>query len=208
MNQTTSTFFEAYPSLMRAIKDPLEDLREQECEKAEERLRSQFKMERIIYSQDGLYSRQLEAVKARPESILRGTQKGWKPISTDIHEMAQHLSAYLMVGCWLPCHLLHGTFLYFPLRVLELVLNLVCLCAPQITSDRLANQVPLIVQYHMLDQYIVNVKTATSGMLRHKDATSFVQEKDNIAFRRKYLLERMERLKKARQVLSKSVPAI
>ncbi|XP_041929617.1 interferon-induced GTP-binding protein Mx-like isoform X1 [Alosa sapidissima] len=171
VNQTTSTFFEAYPSLMRAAKDPLEDLREQEFERAEERLKSQFKMERIVYSQDGLYSRQLEAVKARPESTKPFVFV--KPISADIREMAQHLSAYYMI-----------------------------------TSDRLANQVPLIVMYHMLEQYIVNVKAAMSGMIRHKDADSFVQEKGDIARKRKYLSERIERLKKARQVLAKSVPDI
>lgn len=187
MNQTTSTFFEAYPSLMRAAKDPLEDLRERECLKAEERLRSQFKMEKIIYSQDSLYSHELTVVKARPEySQSNSSQSGlvvtsitplrWQKgskVSADVREMAQHVNAYF-----------------------------------KITSDRLANQVPLIVQYHMLDQYIANVTTAMSGILRHKDAASFLQEKGDIARRRKYLSERIERLRKARQVLAKSVPSM
>ncbi|XP_062390062.1 interferon-induced GTP-binding protein Mx-like isoform X1 [Sardina pilchardus] len=176
VNQTTSTFFEAYPSLMRAAKDPLEDLREQEFERAEERLKSQFKMERIIYSQDGLYSRHLDAVKARQqstESTNLPALHAVQPVNADIREMAQHLTAYYMI-----------------------------------TSDRLANQVPLIVLYHMLEQYTVNVKAAMSGMIRHKDADSFVQEKGDIARKRTYLSGRIERLKKARQVLAKSVPDI
>ncbi|XP_031439680.1 interferon-induced GTP-binding protein Mx-like [Clupea harengus] len=160
VNKTTSSFFEAYPNLMRAAKDPLEDLRELEYERAEERLRSQFKMEKMVYSQDGLYRRQLKAAK-RPDIV-----------NADICEMTHHLNAYF-----------------------------------RITSDRLANQVPLILLYHMMEQYLVNLKTAMLGMIRHKDAGSFIQEKSDIAKKREYLLKRMERLRKARQVLAKSVPS-
>lgn len=78
-------------------------------------------------------------------------------------------------------------------------------CVLQITSERLANQVPLVVQYHMLEEYTTRVKAAMLSLIRHKDADSFIQEKSDIAKKRSYLLGRMERLRKARQVLAKSV---
>lgn len=95
MNDTSKSFFEAFPNLMRAAKDPLEDLRDQEYEKAEERLASQFKMERIIYSQDGLYSHQLQTVKSNP------FPKHFK--NADVREMTYHLNAYFAV-CTLETH--------------------------------------------------------------------------------------------------------
>ena len=100
MNKTTSSFFEAYPNLMRAAKDPLEDLRELEYERAEEKLRSQFKMEKIVYSQDGLYRRQLKAAK-RPDIV-----------NADICEMTHHLNAYFRVRA--SFLVLLRTCLYFP----------------------------------------------------------------------------------------------
>ena len=184
---------------MRAAKDPLEDLRELEYERAEERLRSQFKMEKIVYSEDGIYSRQLEAAKSTPNGNPFG-----KAINANIREMTHHLKAYFTVCASFLVFLC--TCIYFPYVWLCLFTSDLVMC-PQITSDRLANQVPLILLYHMMEQYLVNVKTAMLGMIRHKDAGSFIQEKSDIAKKREYLLKRMERLRKARQVLAKSVPS-
>lgn len=101
MNKVVSYHFDAFPNLQRAAKEPIEDLLEQEYEKALERIQSQFKMERIVYSQDGLYSRQLETVKQKPEPAKtyynsRG-QLISRTVSADVREMAQHLNAYFMV---------------------------------------------------------------------------------------------------------------
>lgn len=84
-----SSHFEAFPNLLRAAKEPIEDLLEQEHGKALEKIQSQFKMERIVYSQDGLYSHRLQTVKQKPQVI-------WT-LNADVREMAQHLNAYLLV---------------------------------------------------------------------------------------------------------------
>lgn len=96
LNDIASSHFESFPNLLRAAKEPIEDLREQEYEKAKDRLKAQFKMERIVYSQDGLYSWKLEAVKNKAEPARTF---GFKPISADIREMTQHLNAYFTVCC-------------------------------------------------------------------------------------------------------------
>ncbi|XP_072542457.1 interferon-induced GTP-binding protein Mx-like isoform X2 [Salminus brasiliensis] len=167
LNDIANPNFEAYPNLLRAAKEPIEDLREQEYEKAKERVRAQFKMERMVYSQDGLYSWKLEAVKMKPETARPFLTK---VISADVREMAQHLRAYF-----------------------------------SITSDRLANQVPLIVQYHVLHQYIAQLQTAMLAIIGEKDAVKLIQEDSDLARRRVLARERLERLRRARQVLSKFV---
>ncbi|KAB5576866.1 hypothetical protein PHYPO_G00203430 [Pangasianodon hypophthalmus] len=174
VNKLVSSHFEAFPHLLRAAKEPIEDLLEQEHGKALERVQSQFKMEKMVYSQDGLYSRQLEAVKQKPEPAkMYLNSKGYlvtKTVSADVREMAQHLNAYFLI-----------------------------------TSDRLANQVPLIVQYHVLDQYFSQLQAAMLSMIGSQNAEKLIQEDSGVAHRRRSLKDRLERLRKARQLLSKSL---
>lgn len=72
----------------------------------------------------------------------------------------------------------------------------VCVCVYQITSDRLANQVPLIVQYHVLQAAMLSIITC-------QNAEKLIREDSGVAHRRKSLKDRLERLKKARKLLSK-----
>ncbi|KAG7463691.1 hypothetical protein MATL_G00179300 [Megalops atlanticus] len=76
----------------------------------------------------------------------------------------------------------------------------------QIASDRLANQVPLIIQYHMLDQYFNHLQTAMMGIFGQGANISHLLHEDVDNSRlREALKGRMERLRKARQLLAKSV---
>uniref|UniRef100_W5UEM0 Interferon-induced GTP-binding protein Mx n=1 Tax=Ictalurus punctatus TaxID=7998 RepID=W5UEM0_ICTPU len=177
VNKVVSSHFEAFPNLLRAAKEPIEDLLEQEHGKALQTVKSQFKMEKIVYSQDRLYSRQLEAVKLKPEPTKQiYNSRGHlvpKTVSADVREMAQHLNAYFMI-----------------------------------TSDRLANQVPLIVQYHVLDQYFSQLQAAMLRMIGSQNAEKLIREDSGVAHRRRSLKDRLERLKKARQLLSKFLMSV
>uniref|UniRef100_A0A8B9GKC0 Interferon-induced GTP-binding protein Mx-like n=1 Tax=Astyanax mexicanus TaxID=7994 RepID=A0A8B9GKC0_ASTMX len=167
LNKIANTHFEAYSNLLRAAKGPIEDLHEEEYEKAKEKIKSQFRMEKLVYSQDSLYSSKLESVKSKPEPKRFGFSY---PMSADVREMAQHLSAYFVI-----------------------------------TTERLANQVPLIVQYHVLHWYISHLQTAMLAMIGEKNAVKLIEEDSDVARRRKTACERMDRLRQARQVLSKFV---
>jgi len=92
VNHIVSSQFKAFSHLLRATKDPIEDFLDEQFQKAEEKIQSQFKMERIVYSQDHLYSNQLDAVK---QSLTVIAQR--KFISADVREMTQHLTAYFKV---------------------------------------------------------------------------------------------------------------
>lgn len=97
MNKIVSSHFESFPNLLRAAKEPIEDLLEQEHVKALNKIQSQFKMEKIVYSQDGLYSHYLQAVK---EKTVTFSGKGFSysnALNADLKEMAQHLKAYFRV---------------------------------------------------------------------------------------------------------------
>ncbi|XP_050975386.1 interferon-induced GTP-binding protein Mx [Labeo rohita] len=167
VNCIVSSHFKAFAHLLRAAKEPLEDLLDDHFQRAEEKICSQFRMERIVYSQDRLYSSQLETVKQKQSLTVLG-QKAF--VSADVREMAQHLTAYF-----------------------------------KITSDRLANQIPLIVQYHMLDQYISQLQNAMLGMIGRNNPGILLQEDSAVERKRKELKERLGRLRSAGKVLSKFV---
>lgn len=92
MDNTVNSHFNAFSNLLRAAKDPIEDFLEEQFQKSEKKIHSQFKMEKIVYSQDVLYSRQLDAVKTKifPSHFA-------SLLSADVREMAQHLTAYFTV---------------------------------------------------------------------------------------------------------------
>ncbi|XP_051762873.1 interferon-induced GTP-binding protein Mx isoform X3 [Ctenopharyngodon idella] len=162
VNRIVSSHFKAFSHLLRATKDPIEDFLDEQFQKAEEKIHSQFKMERIVYSQDHLYSNKLDTVKQNLKVL------GQRPfISAEVREMAQHLTAYFMI-----------------------------------TSDHLANQVPLIVQYHILDQYISQLQNAMLAMIGRNNPGMLLQEDSDVARKRRELKERLERLKSAGKVLS------
>ncbi|KAF4108943.1 interferon-induced GTP-binding protein MxE isoform X1 [Onychostoma macrolepis] len=165
VDHTVNSHFNAFSNLLRAAKDPIEDFLEEQFQKSEEKIRSQFKMEKIVYSQDVLYSHQLEAVKKK---IFASHFPSF--LSADVREMAQHLTAYFTI-----------------------------------TRDRLANQIPLIVQYHMLDQYISQLQNAMLAMIGRNNPGNLLREDSGVANKRKDLKERLERLKNAGKVLSKFV---
>lgn len=173
VNHIVSSHFKAFFHLLKATKDPIEDFLDEQFQKAEEKIRSQFKMERIVYSQDSLYSNQLDTVKQKQSlsvSKMMFVSAGAVQCSADVREMAQHLAAYFTI-----------------------------------TSNRLANQVPLIVQYHMLDQYISQLQNAMLAMIGGKNPGMLLQEDLSVACKRRELKEQLERLKSAGKVLSKFV---
>uniref|UniRef100_A0A673GXA9 Interferon-induced GTP-binding protein Mx-like n=1 Tax=Sinocyclocheilus rhinocerous TaxID=307959 RepID=A0A673GXA9_9TELE len=123
---------------------------------------SQFKMEKIVYSQDELYSSQLNTVKQKSSSGY-GLKAAF--VNADVREMAYHLTSYLKITC-----------------------------------DRLANQIPLIVQYHMVDQYISQLQNAMLAMIGGKNPGMLA-----VACKKKELKERLGHLRSAGKVLSKCV---
>ncbi|NXC65726.1 MX protein, partial [Anhinga anhinga] len=62
--ELTKRHFASFHNLSRATKTKIEDIREKQAAEAERHIRTQFKMERIVYCQDDLYINDLNFVKA------------------------------------------------------------------------------------------------------------------------------------------------
>ncbi|XP_073711360.1 interferon-induced GTP-binding protein Mx [Misgurnus anguillicaudatus] len=171
VNTIASHHFKGFPDLLRAAKDPIEDILKKELQNAEEKVKSQFRMEKIVYSQDPLYKRKVDEVKLEVQRGYLGTKYA-SSFSADALEIGKHLKAYLMI-----------------------------------TFDRLANQVPLIIQYHMLEQYIFHLQNEMLAMIKRNNAEDLLREDSGVARKRKELKDRLERLKDASKQITTFVNA-
>uniref|UniRef100_A0A8C1EA94 Uncharacterized protein n=2 Tax=Cyprinus carpio TaxID=7962 RepID=A0A8C1EA94_CYPCA len=140
-------------------------LLDKQFQKAEKKIRSQFKMEKIVYSQDDLYSDQLCNVK-RKSNANQGLLASF--VNADVRDMGYHLISYLTI-----------------------------------TTERLANQVPLIVLYHTLNKYIAQLQCEMLVMTRENDPGMLLQEDSDIERKRNELREQLKRLQRAGIALSK-----
>uniref|UniRef100_A0A7M4FI40 MX dynamin like GTPase 1 n=1 Tax=Crocodylus porosus TaxID=8502 RepID=A0A7M4FI40_CROPO len=107
LKNTTDTFteiavkhFDNFLALHRAAKSGIEDLKQKQEAAAENMIQTQFKMERIVYRQDRLYSGDLEEARKLPLSA----QRFYSPYTLDspkqysINKMTYHLTAYFKVS--------------------------------------------------------------------------------------------------------------
>lgn len=94
MDHIVYTNFNGLSDLVRAAKEPIDNFLDEQFQKAEEKIRSQFKMEKIVYSQDDLYSNQQYNVKKKSSP---GQGLLALCVNPDVRDMAYHLISYLTV---------------------------------------------------------------------------------------------------------------
>ncbi|XP_027743199.1 interferon-induced GTP-binding protein Mx-like [Empidonax traillii] len=83
--------FANFHNLSRAAKMRIEDIKEKQAAEAERHVRTQFKMEKIVYCQDDLYLHDLNAVRANmPQNIFQAP----KEELSFVQEMVSHTKAY------------------------------------------------------------------------------------------------------------------
>nr|XP_009927718.1 PREDICTED: interferon-induced GTP-binding protein Mx-like [Haliaeetus albicilla] len=170
--ELTNRHFANFHNLNRAAKNRIEDIREQQAAEAERHIRTQFKMERIVYCQDNLYINDLNFVKAENttkagnvKELQVGSVSNQEP--SFVQEMVSHTKAYF-----------NGA------------------------SKRLANQIPLIILSSALHDFGDHLQTTMLHLLQEKDKLShLLQEDTEAAKHRDYLSQRVNRLTKACQYL-------
>ncbi|NXE01876.1 MX protein, partial [Chaetorhynchus papuensis] len=165
--------FGNFHNLSRAAKVKVEDIRDKQAAEAERRIRTQFKMERIVYCQDDLYVGDLNAVKGEnaPSSTTGKDQQFFA---------AKEPSFFLPI--WY--------FAFFTPPIL------------QGASKRLSNQIPLIILSSVLHDFGENVQTSMLQLLQDKEKLNFLLQEDIEAGKtRNYLSKRVDRLSKACQYL-------
>ncbi|XP_027660192.2 interferon-induced GTP-binding protein Mx-like isoform X1 [Falco biarmicus] len=170
--ELTKRHFENFQNLNRAIKTRIEDIREKQAAEAERYICTQFKMERIVYSQDDLYISDLKSVEAEDtpkagnrKELQVGSVLNQQP--SLVQEMVSRTKAYFSGA-----------------------------------SKRLSNQIPLIILSFALHDFGENLQTTMLHLLQEKDKLShLLQEDSEAAKHRSYLSERVNRLTKACQYL-------
>uniref|UniRef100_A0A3B3CZ78 Interferon-induced GTP-binding protein Mx n=1 Tax=Oryzias melastigma TaxID=30732 RepID=A0A3B3CZ78_ORYME len=146
------------PNLMRAAKLKTEAIMNEKEGLAESMLRTQFKMEMIVYTQDCRYSKKLG--KRKSEGGLVSITNG---IGASLKEMAKHLKSYY-----------------------------------QIAGQRLADQVPLVIHYQMLQEFAVQLQREMLQMLQDKEKMELLLQEDHtIKENRVHLHNCIKRLSKA-----------
>uniref|UniRef100_A0A672M9W7 Interferon-induced GTP-binding protein MxA-like n=1 Tax=Sinocyclocheilus grahami TaxID=75366 RepID=A0A672M9W7_SINGR len=145
--------FVGFPNLLKIAKTKIEAIKQDKESQAESMLRTQFKMELIVYSQDGTYSQN--------ENICTGSR-------ATLREMKLHLESYY-----------------------------------KIASKRLADQIPMVIRYLLLQEAALELQRNMLQLLQNKDdVDNLLKEDFDIGLKRESLLSRQDRLMKARNLRS------
>uniref|UniRef100_A0A674EGU5 Myxovirus (influenza) resistance B n=1 Tax=Salmo trutta TaxID=8032 RepID=A0A674EGU5_SALTR len=165
--------FIGFPNLLKSAKTKIEAIKQVNESTAESMLRTQFKMELIVYTQDSTYSHSLSERKREEEDDqplptikIRSTI-----FSTDNHatlqEMMLHLKSYY-----------------------------------RISSQRLADQIPMVIRYLVLQEFASQLQREMLQTLQEKDNIEQLLKEDfDIGSKRAALQNKLKRLMKARSYL-------
>nr|AAR99716.1 interferon inducible Mx protein [Dicentrarchus labrax]AAR99717.1 interferon inducible Mx protein [Dicentrarchus labrax] len=175
--QLAHSSFTGYPNLMKTAKAKIEAIKQEKESTAESMLRTQFKMELLVYSQDRTYSSSLSDRK-REEDEDEYNERG-------VSINKERSIVYCMDN--------HAT-------LQELMLHLKSYY--KIASQRLADQIPLVIRYQMLQESAVQLQREMLQVLQEKENSEFLLKEDfDIGSKRAALESRLKRLMKARAYL-------
>uniref|UniRef100_A0A3Q1C594 Interferon-induced GTP-binding protein Mx n=1 Tax=Amphiprion ocellaris TaxID=80972 RepID=A0A3Q1C594_AMPOC len=172
--QLALSSFTGFPNLIKTARAKIEAIKKDKESTAESMLRTQFKMELLVYSQDRTYSSSLTE-RQREEEEKEAKLKS-KPIrerliimdnSATLQQLMMHLKSYY-----------------------------------QIAGMRLADQIPLVIRYQMLQESAIQLQREMLQMLQNKDNLEFLLKEDfDIGSKRTALQSRLKRLMRARGYL-------
>ncbi|KAG5852399.1 hypothetical protein ANANG_G00062000 [Anguilla anguilla] len=169
--QMAQNHFNGFPNLLKSVKAKIEAIKLDTESSAESMLRTQFRMELIVYTQDSTYSHSLDEEKPSTATPDKKNKTGSLVYQADYHitlkEMASHLKAYY-----------------------------------RIASQRLADQIPLVIRYLMLQESAAQLQREMLQMLQDKENVELLLKEDyDIGSKRAALQSRLKRLTQARSYL-------
>ncbi|KAM5333180.1 interferon-induced GTP-binding protein Mx2 [Glossophaga mutica] len=161
--------FDEFSNLNQTAQNKIEDIKTKQSATAENIILLQFKMEKLVYCQDQIYSAVLQKKREEVFNPLGSAAQTREPAFSALTEISVHLDAYFLE-----------------------------------TSKRLANQIPFIIQYFMLQENSDHLQKAMMQILQEKDHYSWLlQEQSETAQKRRRLKEKIYRLTQARRALFK-----
>ncbi|KAL0978542.1 hypothetical protein UPYG_G00171890 [Umbra pygmaea] len=157
--------FIGYPNLVKLAKTKIEVIKQVKESTAESMLRTQFKMELIVYTQDNTYSDSLSKRKVVEANFASFQQK--TNSHATLQEMLLHLKSYYSIA-----------------------------------SQRLADQIPLVIRYMLLQESAAQLQREMLQMLQDKENMEQLLKEDcDIGHKRAGLQNKLKRLMKARSYL-------
>uniref|UniRef100_A0A3Q1KEK0 Interferon-induced GTP-binding protein Mx n=1 Tax=Anabas testudineus TaxID=64144 RepID=A0A3Q1KEK0_ANATE len=169
-----SGIFTGFPNLMKIAKAKIEAIKQEKESTAESMIRVQFKMEMLVYSQDRTYSSSLSERKKEENDEDNSTKS--LPMRSIVFITDSHATLQ------------------------ELTLHLKSYY--KIASQRLADQIPLVIRYEMLQESAVQLQREMLQMLQDKENMDFLLKEDmDIGTKRAALQSRHKRLMQARTYL-------
>lgn len=169
-------------------------------------LRTQFKMEMLVYSQDGTYSSSLNESQEEENELghkHKGNKSSHRAIlySTDNHATLQQLMLHLKSYYRVSDHLEENESVLQITKKSTRLSNYFYFLL-QIASQRLANQIPLVIRYQMLQETAMQLQREMLQMLQDKENLEFwLKEDADIGTKRATLQSRLKRLMQARAYL-------
>ncbi|XP_074845076.1 interferon-induced GTP-binding protein Mx1-like [Carettochelys insculpta] len=163
--------FEDFCNLNRATKDRIEDISKKQAQEAETIIRINFRMEQLVYCQDNVYRQDLKVIR---EETPNGAANSLNLASLSFtFGAAQNYPAIKDMAYHLEA--------YF-----------------SSAGKRLSNQIPLIIQFYILQDFGEKLQLSMMQLLQEKEKLSFfLQERKDAADQRSFLSGRIDRLTQA-----------
>ncbi|XP_008143916.2 interferon-induced GTP-binding protein Mx2 [Eptesicus fuscus] len=170
--------FGEFSNLNQTARNKIEDIKAKQAETAANMIHLQFRMEQLVYCQDQIYSEILQKIREQTFNT-DGSVSQAPPLRLSSSNTSSSVSSITEIGMHLNAYFLE-------------------------TSKRLANQIPFIIQYFMLQENGDYLQKAMMQILQEKDQYSWLlQEQNETALKRKFLKEKIYRLTQARRALYK-----
>ncbi|XP_029287526.1 interferon-induced GTP-binding protein Mx-like isoform X2 [Cottoperca gobio] len=174
--QLAHSSFIGFPNLIKIAKTKIEAIKQEKESTAESMLRTQFKMELIVYSQDRTYSSSLSVRKREKNEEEEDELK----VSNEERSIVYCMDNYATLQ--------------------ELMLHIKSYY--KIAGQRLADQIPLVIRYQMLQESAAQLQREMLLLLQDKENMEFLLKEDcDIGSKRMNLQSRLKRLMKARAYL-------
>lgn len=157
----------------------IEDIKTGQMQTAENLIRLQFRMEQLVYCQDQIYSAVLRKYREQAFNPLQKNLQTPMMMKPSVSNDESSVSSITEIGIHLNAYFSE-------------------------TSNRLANQIPFIIQYFILQENGDSLAKAMMQILQEKQHYSWLlQEQSETANKRQYLKEKIYRLTQARHALYK-----
>ncbi|XP_047438806.1 interferon-induced GTP-binding protein Mx-like [Mugil cephalus] len=171
--QLAQSSFEGFPNLIKFAKAKIETIKREKEAVAESTLRTQFKMELLVYSQDRTYSCSLSEQQKEEEEQGQNHKSKRAIERSFVYRMDNHATLEQLM--------LHLKSYY------------------NIASQRLADQIPLVIRYQMLQESAIQLQREMLQILQEKEnLENLLKEDSDIGSKRVFLQSRLKRLMQAR----------